>query len=228
MADEIDYFLDIALGFEFGGAPRIVRKWRSDVRLRVNGGPSVTDNQTMTQVIEDINALTSTVDIVSVVDAPMIEVHFVPERQFASILPNWVPGNVGFFAVAFDAQQYINRAVVLISTDINQDLRNHLIREEVTQSLGLGRDSPSHPESAFYSQFSLTTTFAPIDEAIVELLYRPELTVGMDAATAGPVARRLVRGEATADAGGHHRLQTPSRPRRAGGLVSILAEPVRF
>lgn len=193
VADEIDYFLEIALGFEFGGASRIVRKWRTDVRLRVNGGPSVEDSATLTQVIGDINALTSTVDIVLVDDAPMIEMHFVPESQFASILPGWVPGNVGFFSVWWDVQQYINRAVVLISTDINQDLRDHLIREEVTQSLGIGRDSPRYPESAFYSRFSLTNTFASIDEAVVELLYRPEIAVGMNADIAGPVARRLVR-----------------------------------
>lgn len=192
-ADEIDYFLDIALGFEFGGASRIVRKWRTDVRLRVNGMASVEDSATITQVIGDINALTSTVDIVLVDDAPMIEVHLVPESQFPSILPNWVPGNVGFFSVWFDAQQFINRAVVLISTDIRQDLRDHLIREEVTQSLGLGRDSPRYPQSTFYSQFSLTNTFSSIDEAVVELLYRPEMAVGMDADIAGPVARRLVR-----------------------------------
>ena len=38
--DVIDYFKDVALGFEFGGASQITRKWAEDMKIYVGGSPT--------------------------------------------------------------------------------------------------------------------------------------------------------------------------------------------
>jgi len=193
-ADEVDYFTGIALGFEFGSASRVVRRWGQPVRFRVNGDPSEGDRTQLAAVVAEINALTSLVDMVEVDQDPLVEIHFAPVSQFPAILPSYVPGNIGFFNVWFDGTGHFTRAVVLIANDREQEVRDHLIREEVTQILGLGRDSNLYPESIFYQPWSLVSVYAAVDRALVEMLYRPEVRplMGEEAVTA--VLRRLTRG----------------------------------
>ena len=38
--DVIDYFKDIALGFEFGNGSNITRKWNSEMKVFIGGEPS--------------------------------------------------------------------------------------------------------------------------------------------------------------------------------------------
>ena len=59
--------------------------------------------------------------------------------------------------------------------------QKHLLREELTQSLGLARDSELYSESIFQQSFSTKTTeYAPIDRDLVRLLYHPKMKVGLD------------------------------------------------
>jgi len=96
-------------------------------------------------------------------------------------------------AVWWSSGQESVQAVGLVSTDVSEELRTHLIREEVTQMLGLGQDSFLYPRSIFYQSFSLTDAFDPLDEAVIEMLYRPEVRIGMDERAVARVLRRLVR-----------------------------------
>ena len=47
----------------------------------------------------------------------------------------------------------------------------HLLREELTQSLGLFNDSWDYPESIFYQAWTTTTEYAPIDSELIDMLY---------------------------------------------------------
>jgi hypothetical protein len=189
----IDYFAEIGLGAEFGSPSRLVRRWAEGPRVRVNGAPTPEDRTTLDSVVSDIDGLTTTVDMAIVDTLPTVELHFAPQSSFADILPSYVPGNVGFFTVWWDASQAIVQAVVLVSTDIDQTARNHIIREEVTQILGLMQDSYRYPESIFQQSWTLVDRYAPIDEDLIEMLYRPELPIGALPEVAVRTLRRLTR-----------------------------------
>ncbi len=74
----------------------------------------------------------------------------------------------------------IYRSVILISkTGLTQKERDHIIREELTQSLGLMRDSSKYENSIFFSGWTDVIRYAPIDEVIIEMLYRPDVKAGM-------------------------------------------------
>jgi hypothetical protein len=190
----IDYFVEIGFGAEYGGSSRIVRRWATGPAVRVNGTPTADDLATLSDVVGDINALTTTVDMSLVQAEPSVELHFARQADFPQILPSYVPGNVGYFSVWWDASQHIYRAVVLVSVEIDQVGRNHIIREELTQILGLMQDSYRYQDSIFQQSWTTVDRYSTLDEQLIEMLYRPELAVGSTPHQAVRLLRTLTRG----------------------------------
>ena len=62
----------------------------------------------------------------------------------------------------------------------NAQEQMHLLREELTQSLGLGKDSEKYPNSIFQSSWTQTTEYLPIDRELIRLLYHPEMKIGLN------------------------------------------------
>ena len=192
-ATEIDYFAEIAFGTEFGGATAVVRRWVRNPTIRVNGAPTAEDLSALETVIQELNALMTGAQVSLVESAAAVELHFASIADFPTILPQYVPGNIGFVWVWWDGGQVINRSVVLIATDVDLDLRRHLIREEVTQMLGLLQDSFTFPESIFYQGSSLVSEYTPVDRAVIEMLYGPHVAPGMERLAAVLGLRRATR-----------------------------------
>ncbi len=89
--------------------------------------------------------------------------------------------NLGFFRIWFDGEGAIYQGKVLITSDgVTQAERSHLIREELTQSLGLFKDSWKNSDSIFYEGWTTTNRYHPLDQSIIQMLYDPKLQPGMD------------------------------------------------
>ena len=177
---EIDYFLEVALGAEFGESEQVIKKWTKDVRIDVLGAPTEEDLQTLDRVVEEINNLIDGVEMVVVDRNPNVEMHFAPEDEFKSIEPNYVPVNYGFFWSYWNRGNEFTKSRLLISTDeVTQAERSHLIREEVTQLLGLMIDSNRYEESIFFEGWTETSNYAEIDKSVIEMLYRDDIEPGM-------------------------------------------------
>jgi len=224
-ATEIDYFAEIAFGAEFGGPEPVVRRWAVGPTIRVNGSPTQGDRTTLEQVVAELNALMTTTQISLVEGEAAVELHFAPSVEFPQILPSYVAGNVGFFWVWWDASQVFNRSVVLIATDVDAELRRHLIREEVTQMLGLMQDSFKFPESIFYQAFSRVTVYASVDRAIIEMLYGVHVTPGMDRLAAVRGLRRGTRMVASPSLAAPTMPELKGRPGSGGGGSSFGIPP---
>jgi hypothetical protein len=180
-SEEIDYFAEVALGTEFGGSAAVVARWARPMRVKVNGAPTPADLQTLRQVVQDLNAILGDGRVSIVERDPNVNLHFVPRRRFAEVNPDYVSGNEGFVTVFWDAEFRIYRGTVLITTEgISQRERSHLIREELTQGLGLLKDSNRYPESIFYQPWTDTQFYAPIDRTLIRMLYHPALRPGMN------------------------------------------------
>jgi len=192
---DIASFVAIALGSEFslGSQPGIphIRKWTQDLRIRIHGQPTAADLTALEQVVAEINQLLNEVEPVGAVKLgfvdgegssnPNLDIFFVPEQDFSRYETSYQPVNHGFFWSEAD-QGAIQRGRILISTtDTNQAERSHLIREELTQSLGLMQDSPTNADSIFYQGWSQTQAYSPQDKRLLKLLYRADIRPGMDA-----------------------------------------------
>lgn len=177
------YFAEIAGDSEYGGSGSSIHKWRTDIRIAVHGGPTGADLAALDAVITDIDAIVDTIDFEIVQSGGNVDLHFTPTSEFSTILPQYVSGNLGFFWVWWDDAGWITDAVVLVSTtDVDETERAHLLREELTQMLGLMNDSYSYPDSTFYQGWTYVTEYTPLDEVIIGMLYDPRVSAGMTVA----------------------------------------------
>jgi hypothetical protein len=178
--EEIDYFVTVALGVEYGTSEPTVKKWTRDLLIEVSGDPTAEDRATLDGVVAELNALQDQVRLELVDGLGNVEMIFAPEAEFSRLEPNYQPTNYGFFWVNWDSADEIYRARILISSDgVEQGERSHLIREELTQSLGFMRDSIQYPDSIFYANRSEVAEYAAIDETLIKLLYSAAIVPGM-------------------------------------------------
>lgn len=191
---DVSYFQEIALGAEYGSTSRVIRKWGGDILVQVHGSPSAEDMVSLQGVLTDLRRVMGQRRVEIVSKGANVDVHFAPEGEFRSIDPNYQATNYGFFWVWWGPDHQLVKSRVLISTtDISQEARSHLIREEITQSLGLMNDSWRYPESIYYQGWTRTRDYAPIDLRVIEMLYREEIRPGMSEAEALEILRDLPR-----------------------------------
>ena len=177
---DLEYFFEIAFGVEYGTTTVVLHKWASDIRIKINGSPTIEDTNTLNQVITELNSLMGGISLSIVPSNPNIDIYFTTMDQFPSIEPNYVPGSRGFFWTWWNSSEDINKARILISTDeINQQERSHLIWKLLTRSIGLMKESSKYKDSIFYEEDSITASYAPIDRVIISLLYDSRLKSGM-------------------------------------------------
>lgn len=181
--EEVSYYVDVAIGSEHGGLSPVVHKWTEEIVVHVSGEAGPVDRRELDHVIDGLNRLRDGPRIRTTAqkESANLRVRFAPESTFAEILPQYVPGNRGFFWLHTDSSEAISQATVLIdNTDaISQVTRNHLIREELTQALGLPRDPPEYPESIFGPHGPTPTEYASIDRTVIRIHDFPEIRPGM-------------------------------------------------
>ncbi|NJM58106.1 MAG: DUF2927 domain-containing protein [Synechococcales cyanobacterium RU_4_20] len=181
----LKYFAEIAFTGEFNRVVPMTRKWQEDIRIQVHGSPTRADRATLAQVVEELNGLIDGVELSVVKQDANLGIFFVPEPEFSRHVPSYQPVNYGFFWVRSEASGRIRQAKVLVATNlIRQRERSHLIREELTQALGLTQDSLSYADSIFYQDWTATTQYSALDRALIQMLYQPQILPGMDQARA--------------------------------------------
>ena len=83
-----------------------------------------------------------------------------------------------------------------VDTDrANAEEERHLLREELTQALGLARDSDLYANSIFQSRWTTTTEYAGIDEDVIRLLYHPQMQAGLDETETEEILTQIILSE---------------------------------
>jgi AAA+ ATPase superfamily predicted ATPase len=179
--DELEYFSEIAFGAEFGDVDPRILKWNEDVRIRIIGNFTEVDWTSVESVVSDLNRLIKTPDLKIVDKNQNVSMYFAPESTFAEIEPSYIPTNYGFFWTNwYDDNFELYSATILIASDhINQEERSHLIREELTQCLGLMNDSEKYSNSMFFQGWTKTQDFSSLDKKVIRALYQSDIKSGM-------------------------------------------------
>lgn len=190
--EAIRYFLEIALGSEYGMGAFTVKKWKNDLKLEIIGQPTPEDLQTVSRVIEELNQILAPQIRIGIVPGEgNVQVYFIPDAEFYRYEPQGIVYHGGFFWNWWNTAGELYQARVVIAADrISQRLRSHLIREELTQALGLMNDSRRYEESIFYQDYSETTEFSELDCAVIKLLYSEDILPGMSDFEVKEVLRR--------------------------------------
>lgn len=195
----IDYFKEIALGFEFGNASEVTRKWDSDMKLFIGGNPSQELLAELDAVKNEINTLVTDgfqLTIVNDSTESNFYVFFGTGNDYSTMFPsqtNLVGSNLGLFSIFWDNTSFFTYGHMYVDIERTDPIaQKHLLREELTQSLGLAKDSSLYPLSIFQSEWTTTNSYTPIDRAIIQLLYHPDMRPGLDATAVDPILRDIL------------------------------------
>ena len=200
--DVIDYFKDIALGFEFGNTSNITRKWNSEMKVFIGGEPSFELLAEFEKIRTEINELKTDGFNVTVVDDSLQSNYYIffgSGTKYAEMFPdeaNLVNSNWGLFYLLWNSQnQFYSGHMYVDIIRANSIEQKHLLREEFTKSLGFARDSQSYMESIFQSDWTTTIEYAPIDQDLIRLLYHPEMSVGLNELEVDNALREILSSE---------------------------------
>ncbi|MDY0281908.1 MAG: DUF2927 domain-containing protein [Salinivirgaceae bacterium] len=178
--EDLEYFTEIAFGSEFRNNKTkyepSLRYWKSDINVHLNGHYTVDDSIEVLRVIAELNELINTIDISLVGNFGNVNIYFDCPSTFYNF-PGFVPGNAGFFCVK--RFRIFPNGYILIDKWKSFNWRKHLIREELTQILGLMSDSYSYPESIFFQGWTDINEYSEIDRQLIRLLYNYNLPFGM-------------------------------------------------
>jgi hypothetical protein len=170
-----NYFKEVCYGSEFEGSGS-VKRWNSDIKIYVSGNQDYLKEE-LSDIVSDLNSLINTIDIeiVSNQNEANMFVYFCHGNDFANIEPNVadkVSSNWGLFCTYHNGNT-INKATLYVDVvRCNSiDAQKHLLREELTQSLGIQKDSYSYSNSIFYQGWTEVTEYATIDEEVIKILY---------------------------------------------------------
>lgn len=183
----ISYFNEIALGFEFGDASKITRKWITPMKIFVGGNPSEELSNELDTIVQEINSLATDgfyIELTTDENTSNYFIFFGTGDAYAALYPsqkNFVGNNWGLFSISYNSRQEIYNGHMYVDIDrASPQAQKHLLREELTQSLGLGNDSPRYRPSIFQSDWTLFDEYMDIDRDVIRLLYHPDMEIGLD------------------------------------------------
>jgi hypothetical protein len=198
----IAYFNKVTLGFEFGNATPITRKWVNDMMLFAGGEQHKDLSGELDKIIREINELATDGFKITLVKDSLLSNYYLflgTGEQYAKKYPgeaDLVNSNFGLFNVSWDGHNNLNSGHMYVDTHrTDSNAQKHLLREELTQSLGLARDALDYPESIFQQNWTTTTTYAPIDKDLIRLLYHPRMKSGLNEMQADQVLTAILLNE---------------------------------
>jgi hypothetical protein len=183
------YFNEIVSKTEFNNETSI-NKWDKDLKIFVcdvvddslysknKDSDVITLKTELLLIINELNTYINTVSIKVVEDCDSANffIYLGSESWYNKSVPksvNYTKNNLGLFMVSklgsiiYKGSMYVD----LYRTETILE-KKHLLREELTQSLGLFNDSWEYPESIFYQGWSDVTEYSNIDKEIIKQLYR--------------------------------------------------------
>lgn len=183
----IRYWADVACYGEFDSADDgYFKRWGEDINLFIDGEPEKEDMEHLETLLRLINSVDNTPHITLVDSEAKANhvMHFDTYRNALDRFDFFQEGNNGFFYISWhggDQQYRIYEGDIIITTDTRDDVRHHVIGEELIQSLGLMDDSFEFLDSIFQQAVTLTQYPNELDWLIIELHHRPEIKPGMPA-----------------------------------------------
>jgi hypothetical protein len=172
---ERDYFNKIAKSSEYNGSCEISR-WTSDMKIYVKGDKPDYLMDELNRVVSELNEIIDPIDIVLVdnEDESNYQILFGSEQEYNNFKPGskeHTPNNWGLFII--NSGKEIRRGTMYVDIEeiTRDDAQKHILREELTQALGLSNDSYDYPESIFYQGWTETTEYTELDKELIQMMY---------------------------------------------------------
>ncbi len=171
-----EYFNKVAYGNEFDGGNSSLKKWNQDINIYVVGDKRDYLMSELNDIVSELNGLISTINI-NIVDNESDANFFIlfgsqqDYNNYDKESIGYTEHNQGLFIAYGREELTYSTMYVDVERTSTQNGQKHLLREELTQSLGLCNDSYDYPESIFYQGWTETTEYTEIDKELIQMLY---------------------------------------------------------
>lgn len=184
--EEKAYFKKIALGTEFGTADKKIIKWQEDIHVFLTGETNKILEQELNRIIQELDTLTFGIQIKRI--RQISEANFIVflghgtdyVAQYEPKAKSYIKNHWGFVRLNLD-NPLIYSATMYVDIFRAKEIKTqkHLLREELTQGLGLLNDAYDYDNSIFQQKWTETTDYTDIDRKIIQTLYHPKVKVNM-------------------------------------------------
>jgi len=169
-----DYFKEICLNSENGESFKNASKWDKDVKIYVHGYCPDYMITELDDIVGELNDLIDpiNIEVVSNKSEANTFLFLGSDRGFQQEYPivggRDLSRTGGYFLVKSNkAYLYVN----MVRTGNDTQAQRSILREELTQSLGLYNDSWKYPNSIFYQGGNDVTEYSDLDKEIIQMLY---------------------------------------------------------
>jgi hypothetical protein len=168
------YFREIALGNEFSNkVSSTPYRWTKNMKIYCYGYRSPMMMDELNRIVKELNDIINpiTISVVSNRSEANFIIYLGSYKTFAANHPDIhaerLVNNWGYFQI------YNNEGLMYVDVirAKEENAQKHLLREELTQSLGLPNDSYDYPESIFYQGWTETTEYTELDKELIQMLY---------------------------------------------------------
>lgn len=178
----VDYFQSIALQSEYGQNLPILKKWMKPMSIYVSGDTIPELRIELAEIIAELNPLFTdgfSMQIVADSLASNFHIFFGAKATYSKMYPETstlLRENEGLFTNQLNADFSIASGHMFVTThDIPLRFQKHILREELTQSLGLPNDIDIYSNSIFYKKWSDVQAYSNLDIEVIRLLYHPKI-----------------------------------------------------
>jgi len=169
-----DYFKEICLNSENGESFKNASKWDKDVKIYVHGYCPDYMITELDDIVGELNDLIDPINIEVVSNKSEANTFLFLgsdggfQQEYPIVGGRDLSRTGGYFLVKSNkAYLYVN----MVRTGNDTQAQRSILREELTQSLGLYNDSWKYPNSIFYQGGNDVTEYSDLDKEIIQMLY---------------------------------------------------------
>jgi len=169
----VHYYNEIAGKSEYGDSSHNFVKWKNDVKIFFDFEDNDSIKEYTKIIINELNNLIDPITISIAKDKKEANtfIYFCDFSEYKKRANITINGKFLGFVGTVVYQSRIYTSHIFINERLCGIELKSVLREEITQSLGLMNDSWKYPESVFYQGGCNTNKFSEIDKAIIKLHY---------------------------------------------------------
>lgn len=184
--EKINYFKELVFKSEFREKESFVRKWETDVNIYISSGFPLALSKELDAILVELNNCLQVIKLKKTNDLRRADLKVLAGtvKDFLKIEPKASPyatRSNGLFWLHWSKYGRILWGSVFINLEKSNSIekQKHVLREELTQALGIMNDSNKYKDSIFYQNNSQVTSYSELDKKIIKLLYSKNIKPGM-------------------------------------------------
>lgn len=192
--EELSYFSEVAFGNDLGTLSPTIHKWNKKiVNVSIVTSYTKKEYQEVNKVLNDLNSISQYTKFVLGAQAPDLSIYFVPRQDIKKLFHGHSGDANGTFGFSTTMCGEITSAKVAVVNNLSfSGWEEAVIREEITQSIGLPVDTDKYTKSVFSSNKQIiindvsentynlfATEYLPIDKKVISILYNSGLQINI-------------------------------------------------